>query len=289
MTKQSVRDDGDSRKYYAAIPNIIFRIGLNPYELALYIYLKTVAGEDGVCWKSTATIARELKMGAGTVSRTKALLARPCEAVGGKPLILVTTEMQNGGNPNHAIRITDIWPENMAELARVRAGKATRSTGDARVPETSATPSTGEPTRSSGELKNNPIRNTNEEELRKEPQHALRADTRGTRLPDDFGLNSEMREWAALKTPHVNADDSLVEFVDYWRGVPGQRGKKLDWPATWRNRMRELEGRARKNGNGNGTSKSTGYQTAPERRDASVHRRLAAVAELRSRSKGTVN
>src|SRR5690349_13797221 len=144
MTKHSVSDDGDSRKYYAAIPNIVFRIGLNPYEISLYVYLKTVAGEDGVCWKSTATIARELKMGVGTVSRTKTLLAQPYEALGGKPLIVIATEMQNGGNPNHAITITDIWPENMAELARVRAGKATRSTGDGRVPETKAARSTVE-------------------------------------------------------------------------------------------------------------------------------------------------
>src|SRR6185369_507577 len=95
-------------------------------------------------WKSTATIARDLKMGVGTVSRTKTLLAEPREALSGKPLILITTEMQNGGNPNHAIRITDIWPENMVELSRVRAGKATRSTENGRVPETSATRSTGE-------------------------------------------------------------------------------------------------------------------------------------------------
>jgi len=161
--KHSVKDDGDSRKYYAAIPNIVLRIGLNPYELALYVYLKTVTGEDGVCWKSTATIAKDLSVGSGTISRTKILLSQPREALGGKPLIAISTEMQNGGHPNHAITITDIWPENMAELARVRMGKATRSTQEQRVPQAAAAPSSGETTRSTDDYKEEPIKKNQEE------------------------------------------------------------------------------------------------------------------------------
>lgn len=38
------------------------------------------------------------------------------------------------------------------------------------------------------------------------------------------------------------------EFQDYWRGVPGRRGVKADWPATFRNRCRDLE----ENGRGKG-------------------------------------
>lgn len=39
----------------------------------------------------------------------------------------------------------------------------------------------------------------------------------------------------------------------------------------------------------NGNNKSTGYQTATERRDATVRHRLGVVTELRSRSSGTAN
>jgi uncharacterized protein YdaU (DUF1376 family) len=63
----------------------------------------------------------------------------------------------------------------------------------------------------------------------------------GTRLPDDFCLNSEMREWATRETPHVDVDRAFAAFGDYWRSVPGAKGKKLDWLATWRNRLRDLE------------------------------------------------
>lgn len=73
---------------------------------------------------------------------------------------------------------------------------------------------------------------------------------RGARLPADFSITEDMRKWGTVYTPHLDLDSVLPEFTDYWAGVPGVRGTKLDWEATWRNRMRELESRAAKNGNG---------------------------------------
>ncbi len=64
---------------------------------------------------------------------------------------------------------------------------------------------------------------------------------RGTRIPDDFASTDEARGVCAemgLTGPEV--DEALAEFSDYWRGVPGVRGTKLDWPATLRNRLREI-------------------------------------------------
>lgn len=63
---------------------------------------------------------------------------------------------------------------------------------------------------------------------------------RGERIPEPFLLTGEMRAWAATEVPAVDLDAATREFVDYWRGVPGARGRKLDWPATWRNRIREV-------------------------------------------------
>lgn len=71
---------------------------------------------------------------------------------------------------------------------------------------------------------------------------------RGVRLPDDFEPSEELKSFAARETPHVSLSTALAEFKDYWRSVPGSKGRKLDWDATFRNRLRELEGR--KNGNG---------------------------------------
>jgi len=51
---------------------------------------------------------------------------------------------------------------------------------------------------------------------------------RATRLPDTW---------------HPRAEDGLdnlelAKFRDYWKAVPGQKGVKLDWDATWRNWLR---------------------------------------------------
>lgn len=209
--KHSVSDDGDLRKYYAAIPNIVFTLGLNPFELTMYVYLKKVAGEGGTCWKSTTTIAKECHMSAGMVCKVKSSLANPRPELTGKPLIVIATEMQNGGNANHGITITDIWPENMVELERVRAVKATRSSGERARSCGERTRSYSEGTRSCGDIKEEPIKKNPEEdkrdfitELRNDPLYShvefdrelelmrrwlARSENKGRRLTERFVLN----------------------------------------------------------------------------------------------------
>lgn len=63
---------------------------------------------------------------------------------------------------------------------------------------------------------------------------------RGTRIPVDFGLRPDARQAcldAGLTGRQI--DEALAEFQDFWVGVPGVRGLKLDWLATLRNRLRE--------------------------------------------------
>lgn len=69
---------------------------------------------------------------------------------------------------------------------------------------------------------------------------------RGKRF--DFAeLPADWLEFAVLflKWDENRAQRAFVEFGDYWRGVPGQKGTKTDWLATWRNRCRELDDRGR--------------------------------------------
>lgn len=58
---------------------------------------------------------------------------------------------------------------------------------------------------------------------------------------DAAGL--EFGTWAVeqlrLDVSTINAE--MDKFCDYWNGVPGQKGVKLDWPATWRNWMRKVK------------------------------------------------
>ncbi|ARO57215.1 YdaU family protein [Methylorubrum extorquens] len=64
---------------------------------------------------------------------------------------------------------------------------------------------------------------------------------RGTRIPDGFEHSSEAREVAAsFGLTGDAAAEALAEFADYWRALPGLKATKLDWPATFRNRLRDI-------------------------------------------------
>ncbi len=62
-------------------------------------------------------------------------------------------------------------------------------------------------------------------------------DTRAQRLPEGWSPPEDVVD--ALRA-EFGGDPltCLPRFRDYWAGVPGQRGTKLDWPATFRNWVR---------------------------------------------------
>jgi hypothetical protein len=68
------------------------------------------------------------------------------------------------------------------------------------------------------------------------------AEPRGTRLPDPFPLTDDLKAWARTDCPNVGPTDH-EQFLDYWRAVPGAKGRKIDWPATWKRWMREEQKR----------------------------------------------
>lgn len=62
----------------------------------------------------------------------------------------------------------------------------------------------------------------------------------GTRLPDDWSLPADWRDEMMEKFV-IRLDELFKEangFRDFWIGVPGREGKKVDWRATFRNRIR---------------------------------------------------
>lgn len=77
---------------------------------------------------------------------------------------------------------------------------------------------------------------------------------RATRMQAGAILTEPFRD-AAIELG-ARADEipgAWAEFVDYWIGVPGSRGTKLDWLATWRNRVRDVLKRGKGNFNGRRT------------------------------------
>jgi len=77
---------------------------------------------------------------------------------------------------------------------------------------------------------------------------------RGTRLPDDFTVTDDMRAWFNTNCPGINGQRETEKFRNYFQAAPGQKGVKVDWPATWRNWMLN----AAERGTGPATARTTG-------------------------------
>ena len=73
------------------------------------------------------------------------------------------------------------------------------------------------------------------------------ARSRASRLPEDWKLPDEWKEWAK-KEGHPNPVWAAVKFHDHWISVGGERGTKRNWQATWRNWVRNDLERASANG-----------------------------------------
>lgn len=67
---------------------------------------------------------------------------------------------------------------------------------------------------------------------------------RGTRIPADFTVTPDMIAWAQEKAANVDGPRETAKFINYYQGIAGAKGVKLDWVATWRNWMLNAAERA---------------------------------------------
>lgn len=90
---------------------------------------------------------------------------------------------------------------------------------------------------------------TKAKDIRKKKEDSPLPPLRGeaSRLPADWQLTDQLHQFAI--DHNQNPADARDEFVDYWIGVAGQRAKKVDWAATFRNRIRDLARKPKSNGN----------------------------------------
>lgn len=124
------------------------------------------------------------------------------------------------------------------------------------------------------------------EPIKKKTSSSSSPAKRGTRIPDDFAMTPEMIDWGRENFPHLDGKAITAEFVDYWRAVPGAKGVKLDWTATWRNWIRRKGEQG--GGYSNGTSRPpTPIGPKPSTTDQRVAQAYAAAeqakADLRAR------
>lgn len=63
----------------------------------------------------------------------------------------------------------------------------------------------------------------------------------GSRLPTNWNPSETDLRWARDARPDIDVDAEVERFRDYWLGVAGVKGRKADWPATWRNWIRRAD------------------------------------------------
>jgi hypothetical protein len=99
------------------------------------------------------------------------------------------------------------------------------------------------------------------QEVRKKKTAVVVEGRRGSRLTAGLVLSDQDRAFA-LDHGVKNPQTLWAEFVDYWIAIPGSRGTKTNWPATWRNRVRAVTA-----GRPNGTRRQTLGDLATELAD----------------------
>lgn len=101
-----------------------------------------------------------------------------------------------------------------------------------------------------------------------------KAEKRGSRLPRDWRVSESDRQFAIdAGLCQSDVDRIAGTFRDYWVAQPGQKGVKLDWPATWRNWCRREVDRGRSRSR-DGPS-NAGEQTQSQR----IYRKLMGVGD----------
>lgn len=94
--------------------------------------------------------------------------------------------------------------------------------------------------------------------------HASSSDSRGTRLAADWQPGPDERRYALERG--LDPDLLAEEFRNYWCAVPGIRGRKLDWAATFRNRCLQRAGWRHRGGRRDGLARGAdGVAAAAER------------------------
>lgn len=171
-----------------------------------------------------------------------------------EPFIYTPRSGRRDGTPVTLIVATPgpIWFSSRMvrdEHVRKNAGAATRFRTDGDTTPTAGSAPRRSPRRRQGEDQSDgsssPSSSSSPSETQIPPSHPSGARSpHGSRLPDDWHPGPDERAFAA--NLGLDPDRISAQFRDFWHGKPGKDGRKLDWPATWRNWCRrEAERRPR--------------------------------------------
>ncbi|RYG87372.1 MAG: helix-turn-helix domain-containing protein [Alphaproteobacteria bacterium] len=223
-------------------------------DKAVLMVVANYVGPDGTTFVGQETIARQACCSIKTVERALAIF----ESAGW--IVRERRHRRDGSRTSDLI--ISIGPNHPEKRAQDQTDNVSDRQAPNRQPvQTKQTTSPNLPDCVSGLTSFEPL-----EEPLGEPSPPKRADAnarRGSRIAPDWTPSPECNAFAAREglTPEETAR-AAAEFRDYWSARPGRDAAKLDWPATWRNRVRQIADRKRPAGAAGG-AKTGGHRPQP--------------------------
>lgn len=112
ILSQNQGDNQNSEyRYFVVLPNIIDDLPLSLAAFRLYVHIRRVAGDNGVCWQSLTTLAQHCGLSRPTVVRAK----KELERLG--LVKIVPKKRERGGHDLHLITVVNIWEINHAHYS----------------------------------------------------------------------------------------------------------------------------------------------------------------------------
>ncbi len=183
---------------------------ISGHEKLVMLALADNSNDQGICWPSLETIARK----ASVAERSARRLIRQLTDRGFLE-VEINTSGKRKGNIYHL---------------KVGAQPRTES-----PPSLDLVPPRGDSGGKKGGLRSPP--NLKRTTIKKECDSD--SSKKGSRLSENWTLPKPWEEWAVQQSlTEQQVRSQADQFRDYWIGVPGAKGIKLNWKATWRNRIR---------------------------------------------------
>ena len=118
MQNEKPQLNNENKKYFTIVPNYVIDHS-SAYELAVYTYIKRVAGENGTCWESANNIGRKLNADPKTIRKYLKILL--------KKNLIEKVGIRGKTKPSAEYKIVKIWELNSAHYQEKDKGKYTLS------------------------------------------------------------------------------------------------------------------------------------------------------------------
>jgi hypothetical protein len=197
------------------VMSAVWPLMIPPVPKAVLVSLADNANDHGECWPSLTTICQR------TCFKRTAVI----EAIQWlEQHQLLAADRSNGRHTRYRVLVGN---DLFAGMKPVRhADRSAKRTGSGERPDPSAT-------------RTGPVRHADTN--RQEPSGTvIKASSRGTRLPDDWLPDEKLKAEARAQYPGVDLETATTEFRRFWLAEPDPRGRKLEWPLVWLNRMAQL-------------------------------------------------